>query len=597
MGQTKGPLRVARVRSSWVRQDGSRGHHESVLLRQSWRDGKTVRHSTVASLTHLPAEVVDSLEAVLNKGAKALTQQPLEVQVAAGLRHGDVALIWAMAKKLGLPKVLGPAGRQRDIAMGLVIARLARPASKLDTLTWFDGTTLGQDLNLTGISTDEAYNAMDWLVTRQTRIEQTLAARHLTDLETNPDQLALVDLTSCWMEGTCCPLSKYGYSRDKKRGKPQIEFALITNPDGVPVAVKAFEGNTTDPAACTPLVETLTGTLGVKQAVLVADRGMLSTTRIDDLKKNHQQLGWISALKRSQFRVLASEQGPLQMSLFDTQDIAEVRDPAFPGERLIACHNPSMGVHRAAKRERLIEATIRDLDKIAVRIKAGRLKQVKQIGLAVGKIIGTHQAARFIDIEISTGRLVYGRNHQAIDVDAALDGIYVIRTSLTSSQMDTNQVVRSYKRLSRIEQDFAIIKGNDIQVRPVWHHRADRVQAHLLVCMLACYLAWHLRRVLAPLTFTDTHLELVPDPVKARHRSKNADIKAATGLTELGTVAYSFRGLLDHLAQMQRVLVTVTTPTGPATYTRITEATIVQALAFKQLGVPVPTSLQWSTSS
>jgi len=562
-----------------------------VLLRQSWREGKTVKHATMASLTHLPSEVIDTLEAVLNRGAKAVVPTPVEVQVGTGLRHGDVAAIWTAAKQLGLPAILGPACPQRDIALGLIIARLAHPASKLATLAWFGDTTLGVDLGLDQLTTDETYRAMDWLVDRQVKIERALTRRHLTNRETNPDRLVLIDLTSTWMEGTGCPLTNFGYSRDGKKGKPQIEFALVTNPDGVPVAVKAFEGNTGDPTACTTLIDTITTGLEVKRAVVVGDRGMLTSTRIEDLAKAKKPIDWVSALTRPQFRRLAADTGPLQMSLFDTHNLAEITDPAFPGERLIACHNPPMGEHRARKRQRLIDATIKDLDKITAGIKNKRLRAEKQIGLAVGKVIGAHQAARFFNIEIGASKLVYQLNEDAIEADRKLDGIYVIRTSLTSQQMDTPNVVLTYKRLSHVEQDFAMIKGSDIQVRPIWHHRADRVEAHLLICMLACYLSHHLRQTWAALTYTDTQPDPEPDPVKARHRSKAADIKAATHTTELDTTALSFRGLLEHLAGLQRVTVSVTLPTGPATYDRITQPTDTQTKAFELLAAPIPTSL------
>jgi hypothetical protein len=580
MGEPRGPLRVARIKSTWRRADGTSGSHESRLLRRTWREGDKVRHATVATLTHLPDAQVDALEAVLNHGTRAaLPEADGEVAVSGGLRHGDVAAIWAMARQLGLPDLLGPAGRERDVALALVVARLARPASKADTLAWLGDTTLGADLGLGGLTTDDAYAAMDWLVSGKDEIEKTLAKRHLTDPAANPGRLAMFDLTSTWMEGRCCPLAFHGYSRDKKKGKAQIEFALVTNPDGIPVALRVFDGNTSDPKACISAIEALADRFGMRDAVLVGDRGMVTNTRIADLRERGG-MEWIGALKRAQIKALADDQGPLQMSLFDEADLAEISDDRYPGERLVVCRNPAAAEHQAAKRERLVAATLAKIEPIARRVAKGTLVEAADISLAVGKVVDKHKVAKLVQVRVAKGEITYGRNQPAIQAEGELDGIYVVRTSLKADRMGRDDVVRSYKRLSRVEQDFGMIKGDDISVRPVWHHRADRVTAHLLICMLAAYLSWHLRRAWAPLTFMDEHPDPEPHPVKPRKRSKSALAKAATRHAASGGRIRSFRGLLDHLSLLQRVTVEVATAAGPVVYTRLMEPTEDQAYAF-----------------
>ncbi|MDR2374196.1 MAG: IS1634 family transposase [Bifidobacteriaceae bacterium] len=587
MVEPKGPLRVARVRSNWRNRDGTLGAHESALLRQTWRDGAKVRHRTLASLTHMPAAEVDALEAVLNRGERPGPSGPVGAEISGGTRHGDVAAVWAMADKLGLPGLLGPAGPRRDQALALVVARLARPASKLATLAWLADTTLGRDLGLDGMTSDDAYEAMDWLGARQGAVEQALAAKHLMDPAANPARLALFDLTSTWVEGTCCPLAEFGYSRDKKRGKRQIEFAILAAPDGTPVAVRPFKGSTSDPTAALAAIKALAEEFKMDRAVLVGDRGMVTNTTIADLKAN--QMGWVGALKRPQIKALADDQGPLQMSLFDTQDLAEITSPDYPGERLIACDNPPAGAHRAAKRERLVEATLADLAKVMARVEKGRLRSERAIGVAVGKVIDAHHAARFVQVRIGPGEFAYGRNQPAIAQDAMLDGIYVIRTSLTADQMGAADAVLCYKRLSKVEQDFASMKGFDVQVRPIWHHLGHRVASHLLICLLAAHLAFHLRKAWAPITFADEEPDPAPDPVKPRKRSTSSARKASTRKLADGTRARSFRDVLDHLSLIQRSTVTVTVGAQATILERTAVLDTAQAEAFRLIGATMPT--------
>jgi hypothetical protein len=560
-----------------------------VLLRQSWREGTKVKHHTVASLTHLPPEQVASLESVLNHGAEAggVTGTAL----GPGLRHGDVAAVWAMAQGLGLPGILGEPGRMRDIAMALIIARVCHPASKAAQALWWRDTTLGVDLGLTDVSTDEVYAAMDWLAGRQEEIENALAARYLSDPGVNPNMLVMYDLSSTWVEGSHCELAAYGYSRDKKRGKAQIEFALVTNPDGLPVAVRVFAGNTADPTSFTAAIAAVTEQFSMGRAVMVGDRGMVTGTKITAMREM-EGVEWIGALKHAQIAALASDDGPLQLTLFDEEGLAVIDHPDYPGERLIACRNPFAAKHQAAKRERLVKATLEDLDKVSDRVAKGTLRAAKAIGLAVGRVIDKYHVAKLVTVEIDSGRMVHGRNQPAITAEAALDGIYVLRTSLTDQDMDTGDVLGSYKHLSRIEQDFRAIKSAEsIKVRPIWHHRTDRVKAHLLICMLACHLTCHLRKAWAPLTFADTEPAASTSPVRPARRSGQGNHKASTRHGTDGRPARPFTELLAHLATMTRNTITIHTGAGEITYEKITEPTDDQVTAFQLIGVPIPATL------
>jgi transposase len=398
--------------------------------------------------------------------------------------------------------------------------------------------------------------------------------------------MALFDLTSTWVEGSHCELAAFGYSRDKKRGRRQVEFAVLAAPDGTPVAVRAFKGNTDDATACLTGIKAVAEDLGMERAVLVGGRGSVTSTRIADLKE--AGLGWVGALKRAQIKALAEDDGPLQMSLFDARDFAEIASEDYPGERLIACWNPHTAERRAQKRERLVAATVEDLDKIGARVAAGRLKSEKAIGLAVGKIINKHNVGRFCQVQIGPGVIKYGCDQPAIKQDALLDGVYVIRTSLPAAQMGAADTVRAYKALSKVEQDFASIKGFDIEARPIWHRLAGRVEAHLLICLLASYLAFHLRKAWAPITFADEHPDALPDPVKPRHRSASAQKKASTRRLPDGQPARSFRGVLDQLALIQRANITITAGHHAETTTVTATPDAFQAEALRLIGAPIP---------
>ncbi|MGO9040735.1 MAG: IS1634 family transposase, partial [Mycobacterium sp.] len=531
---------------------GNVRRYESVLVRRTYRDGKKVRHETLANLSKLPDDVIAAIEATL-KG-QTLVAAGSEFTITRSLPHGDVAAVAAMARQLGLPALLGPPCRSRDLVFALIISRVIKPASKLSTLSQWSDSTLGVDLDVTGASTDEIYAAMDWLAGRQDAIETKLAAQHLGP-EVNPSRMALFDLTSAWMTGRCCELAACGYSRDGKKGLPQIEYGILTDPAGRPVAVRVFTGNTADPDAFTDIVEVVRTRFGLTRLVLVGDRGMITSARIDAIRELNDagtDFGWITALRAPQIAKLAADDGPLQMSLFDTQDLAEIAHPDYPGERLIACRNPALAAERARKRAALLAATDTALAAIAERVAAGRLTGAGAIGEAVGKIIDKYKMGKHFARTITDTSLTYRRDQAGIDAQAALDGIYVLRTSAAAADLDAAGVVIGYKNLAHVERDFRSIKTDDLDLRPIHHRLTERVKAHVLICLLACYLTWHLRKAWAPLTYTDEHPPVRDNPVTAAQRSPTAQAKASTRHHPDGTALRSFRGLLTHLATLTR---------------------------------------------
>jgi hypothetical protein len=545
-------MHVARTPSKYVDKAGRVHRYESILVRRTFREGDKVRHETLANLSKLPAEVITAIEATL-KGQILVTAGE-QFSITRSLPHGHVAAVATMARTLGLPGLLGPACRSRDLALGLIISRVIRPKSKLSTLAWWSDSTLGADLGLVGASTDEIYAAMDWLADRQDAIETKLAAKHLAP-EVNPVRMALFDLTSSWVTGRCCELAARGYSRDGKKGLPQIEYGVLTDPAGRPVAVRVFPGNTADPAAFTEIIEVIRTRFGLTRLVLVGDRGMITSARIaalGELNNAGAGFGWITALRAPAIAKLAAEDGPLQMSLFDTQDLAEISHPDYPGERLIACRNPALAGQRARKRNELLAATEADLAAIADRVHRGTLHGAGRIGEAVGRVIGKYKVGKHFHRTITDTSFTYQRDQIAIAAEAALDGIYVLRTSVPTTDLDPAGVVVGYKNLAHVERDFRIIKTDDLDLRPIHHRLDERVRAHVLICMLACYLTWHLRQAWAPLTFTDEHPPARDNPVAAAQRSDHAQAKTSHHQTPQGTALRSFRGLLEHLATLTR---------------------------------------------
>jgi hypothetical protein len=593
MAARSGAMHVARNKRTYVAKSGERRVYESVLVRRTYRDGGKVRHETLANLSALPEQAVAAIEATL-KGER-LVPAGQAVTITGSLPHGHVAAVHAMAAKLGLPGLLGPAGRARDLALALVISRVVRPGSKLSTACWWGDTTLGTDLGVAGASTDDIYAAMDWLAGRQDAIEAGLARRHLAPAA-NPARMALFDLSSSWLEGSRCPLAARGYSRDGKKGRLQVEYGLLTDPAGRPVAVRVFPGNTGDPAAFTEITEVVRDTFGLAQMVMVGDRGMITSARIralnqrEDGTQRPDAYGWITALRAPAIRKLMAEDGPLQLSLFDEQDLAEITSPDFPGERLIACRNPVLAADRARKREDLLAATDKLLAPLIARVRSGRLTGAAEIGVEVGKVISRYKTGKHFAITITDDSLAVTRRQDRIDAEAALDGFYVLRTPVPAAELDAAAVVTAYKNLKYVERDFRSIKADDLDLRPVFHRLEDRVKAHVLICMLACYLTWHLRQAWAPLTFTDEHPPDPGNPVAPARRSPAAQAKASYQHDAAGRPYRSFRALLEHLATLARNQVRFAGAT--AGVPMLTEPTSAQREAFDLVGAPIPLTLK-----
>ncbi len=458
MTRNTGKVHVVRVRKTgYVDKQGRRHDYSSAYLRRTYRDGGTVKNETVASLSALPDHVIDLIDAGL-KGQQ-LVPADAAVTITRSVPHGHVAAVHAMAKKLGLPALLGPAGRQRDLALALIISRVTAPASKLSTLTWWADTTLGADLGVAEASTDDIYAAMDWLARRQDAIEAGLARRHLAP-QANPARMALFDLSSSWLEGRCCPLAARGYSRDGRKGRLQIEYGLLTDPDGRPVAVRVFPGNTGDPAAFTQIVAVVREKFGLAKMVMVGDRGMITSARIAALNQpgdgtaRPDPYGWITALRAPAIKKLLAEDGPLQLSLFDQQDLAEITSGDYPGERLVACRNPVLAAERARKREDLLAATEKLLAPIIARVAAGRLPGAAKIGVEAGKVISKYKTAKHFEITITDDSLAVQRRQARIDEEAALDGFYVLRTPVPPGELDAPAVVTAYKNLKYVEREL-----------------------------------------------------------------------------------------------------------------------------------------------
>ncbi|MGO8887848.1 MAG: IS1634 family transposase [Streptosporangiaceae bacterium] len=595
MARSTGKVHVVRVtKTGYVDKQGRRKDYSSAYLRRTYRDAGTVKNETVASLSALPDHVIDLIDAGL-KGQQ-LVPAGDAVTITRSLPHGHVAAVHAIARSLGLPALLGPAGPQRDLALALIISRVVAPASKLSTLAWWADTTLGADLGVAGACTDDIYAAMDWLAGRQDGIEAGLAARHLAP-EADPSRMALFDLSSSWMEGRCCPLAARGYSRDGKKGKLQIEYGLLTDPAGRPVAVRVLPGSTGDPAAFTAIVQVMRDKFTLDRMVLVGDRGMITSARIQALNAAEAgagppggTYGWITALRAPAIKKLIADDGPLQLSLFDQQDLAEITSEDYPGERLICCRNPVLAAERARKREDLLAATEKLLAPLITRAAAGRLAGAGKIGVEAGKVINKYKTGKHFQLTITDTSLAVERRQDQIDAEAALDGFYVLRTPVPADQLDAPAVVTAYKNLKYVERDFRHIKADDLDLRPVFHRLEERVKAHVLICMLACYLTWHLRRAWAPLTFTDENPPHPDNPVAPAHRSPHAQAKASYQHDPAGRPYHSFRGLLEHLATLPRNEVRFAGAT--TTVLMLTEPTSTQREAFDLIGVPIPLTLK-----
>jgi hypothetical protein len=565
-------MHVARVRSVHGGKE-----YVSVLLRQSYREGSAVKHRTLASLTALPEAVVDAIERSLR--GQRLVPAGEAFRIVRSLPHGHVAAVLGMLRSLGLPALLERApSRSRDLAVALVAARLIAPASKLATATLLGQSTLGEVMGVAGADENELYGALDWLLARQGRVERALARRHLGE-----GSLVLYDLTSTYVEGSHCPLARHGHSRDHRPDRPQIEFGLLTDSRGCPVAVEAFAGNTADPATVEAQVEKLRDRFGLSELVLVGDRGMLTSARIERLRETGG-IGWVSCLRAPAIRRLV-EAGDLQLGLFDERDLAEIRSPEFPGERLVVCRNPALAAERARKREALLVATEGALAKVAAAVVRGRLRSAAAIGLRAGRVVNAKKMAKHFELDIAEGVFAYRRRTEAIAAEAALDGLYVVRTSVPPERLDSAAVVATYKRLASVERDFRALKGDDLAVRPIFHWREDRVRAHLFLCFLAAYVRWHLEAAWAPLLFRDAVPPARTDPVGPPERSGEALAKERDHRTPDGLRVGSFATLLAELATLTRNRVVPAGADERAAFELPSEPTPLQARAFELIGV------------
>jgi len=608
----------------------NRNSKPAILLRESYRDGKKVRKRTLGNISKLPMEQVDAIRRIL-KGEKLIPPEDVfEIIKDGSPAHGHVDAVLTAMKRLGFSKLLSSRGcRQRDIVMAMVAARILSPKSKIATTLWWKDTTLPELLGVDDTNEDDLYDAMDWLVDHQDTIEKKLAGRHLES-----GGMALYDLSSSYFEGCTCPLAKLGHNRDGKKGKLQVNYGLLTNRLGIPVAISVFDGNTGDPKTVMPQVDKMQGDFDIEEFVLVGDRGMLTQKQIDELR-DISGIDWISALRPEAIKKLISN-GAIQMGLFDKRNIFEFVHPDFPAERLVACYNDELAIRRKKKRQSLIDATVEKLKKIKQRVKQGRLrgkieigarvhdilkkykigkyyklviredgfdykindsaledevvvknsgdlgliqkrfarhirhiesieKQLSKvrrmiengrlhgqdkIGVSVGKAINKYKVAKHFKLDIKDNDFNFEIDEGNVKKEAAIDGIYVVRTSLPDSRMDASETVRSYKRLSNVERAFRSIKTVDLMVRPIHHRLEDRVRAHIFLCMLAYYVQWHMKEAWRPLLYTDEDQEAktTRDPVAPAVRSKIAIKKVTTKKLEDGSPVYSFRGLLSHLS-------------------------------------------------
>ena len=554
--------------------------YETHLLRRTFREDGKVKNETLANLSHLPPEAVEAVRRVLR--GERLVADTDAFAIERSLRHGDAAAVLGMARRLGFAELLGPPSPVRDATLGLICAQVLEPASKAAYTSWFSDTTLGVDLGLVGLHTDAAYEAMDFLLEHKDRIESALVRRHLSE-----GSFVCYDLSSSFVEGSHNELAAFGYSRDAKRGKRQIEYGVVATTEGLPVAIEVFPGNTADPKSFVEVVDATKSRFGLSHVVFVGDRGMITSARIAAFREAGG-FGWVTALRSPEIKALVAD-GAIQPSLFDEVNLCEIAHPDYAGERLVACKNPFLAAERARKRDALLAGTEADLEQVAAAVSAGRLRDPGKIGLRAGRVLHRHKMAKHFEIEIGEGRFSYSRKTEAIEAEAALDGIYVIRTSEGSDALSPEAVVATYKSLANIERGFRTLKSVDLHIRPIRHRLADRVRAHAFICLLAAHLVWHLRKAWAPLTFRDEAPPDRADPVLPAVRSASASAKAATRHRRDGQELRPFQGLLDHLATLTRN--TCQVPGTVVTFERLAEPTETQRKAFELIDVPVPLRL------
>ncbi|MBW2278516.1 MAG: IS1634 family transposase, partial [Deltaproteobacteria bacterium] len=516
------------------------------LLRRSYRDNGKVKNETLGNLSHLPSHVIELIRRSL-KGEQFVPAAEA-FEVVASPHHGHVHAVLLAMRRLGFDKLISSRPcAERDRVVAMVAARIVEPHSKLATTRWWRNTTLPDTLHIADALESDLYAAMDWLLERQPHIEKKLAKRHLRD-----GALVLYDLTSSYFEGVTCPLAALGYNRDRKKGKLQVNYGLIVDARGRPIATSVFKGNCGDPKTFLPQVQKVREQFGLHRLVMVGDRGMISQKQIDAMS-GIDELDWITALKTGAIRALL-EGGQLQLGLFDERNLFEFTDPDRPGERLVACRNSELGRLRAHKRASLLDATSKLLDKVSGMVERGRLVGRDAIGLRVGKVINKHKVGKHFVLDIGERHFRFHLDEQKVAAEAALDGIYVVRTSVPAERLSADDTVRGYKQLANAERAFRSLKTVDLKVRPIHHRLEDRVRAHIFLCMLAYYVEWHMREAWRPLTFADEDqaAKLTRDPVAPARRSDEALAKAKTKLLDDGTEVHSFQTLLDLLATIVR---------------------------------------------
>ena len=560
----------------------NRNSPPAILLREGWREGNKTRQHTLANLSHWPQEKIESLRRLLRDESLVSPQDLLTTQKT--LPHGQVEALLLAVRKLGLDAMLSSKPcRERDLVLAMIVQRLLDPCSKLATTRQWHSTTLAEELAVSEATEDELYQAMDWLLERQPRIEKKLAARHLRE-----GSRVLYDVSSSYYEGHHCPLAQYGHDRDGQKGLPIIVYGLMTNGEGCPVAVEVYAGNTGDPTPVVDQVNKLRARVQLSRVVLVGDRGMLTQPQIDKLNA-HPHMGWITALTSVAIHGLLAE-GALQLSLLDEKNLIAIQSAHYPGERLMVCYNPLLAEERKRKREELLQATEKALSRIVKEVERRKQKPLTatEIALKVGKVLGQYKVSKHFTQTIEQGKLSWSRRVETIEQEAKLDGIYVIRTSEAAEQLSAADTVRGYKSLAQVERAFRSLKGLDLLIRPIRHRTEERVPAHIFLCLLAYYLEWHLRRVWAPLLFEDEELPQPRqrrDPVLPASSSESAQAKKLTHQTAEGLPVQSFTTLLADLASRARVTYSLKTDKSGLTFQQVPPPTPLQARAYELLNL------------
>ncbi|HWT77471.1 MAG TPA: IS1634 family transposase [Candidatus Methylomirabilis sp.] len=560
----------------------NRNSPPAVLLREGWREGKKTVKRTLANLTHWPAQKIEALRRLLRDQTLVSPQELFTTQQT--LPHGHVQAVLGTIRKLGLAPILSAKRcRERDLVVAMIAQRLLDPCSKLATTRAWHTTTLAEELGVEKATEDDLYQAMDWLLERKERIEKKLAERHLAE-----GCLVLYDVTSSYYEGRTCPLARFGHDRDGQKGRPIIVYGVMTDREGCPISVRVYPGNTGDPKTVVDQVEKLRQKFGLSRVVLVGDRGMLTQPQIDKLKQ-HPGWGWITALKSVAIRRLV-QQGALQLSLLDEKNLAEITSPDYPGERLLACYNPLLAEERGRKRRELLEATEKGLAKISQEVARRKKKLLKaaEIALKVGKVLGHYKMGKHFECTIGEGSLQWKRREEAIQQEAKLDGIYVIRTSESQERLSAEATVRSYKSLSEVERAFRCLKGMELRVRPIHHRTEERVPAHIFLCLLAYYVEWHLRRAWAPILFEDEERREERerrDPIGPAKPSQSAQEKKSSHQTRDGIAVHSFETLMADLATRARVTYSLRSGDSSPIFKQVPEPTAPQARAYELLGL------------